>query len=74
MYFSLTCRLIVHDISKILPVIEKLAIEVQRLSSHAVFEDIDAFMLKYAASTRNESYAGIVRDMQEAQKQGVYFS
>lgn len=64
-------RLVVNDLPKLLPVIEKLAIEVQSLSSHAVFADIDAFMLKYAASTRNERYSGIVRDMQEAHKQGV---
>jgi hypothetical protein len=63
--------MVVNDLPKLLPVIEQLATQVQNLSSHAVFADIDAFMLKYAASTRNERYSQIVRDMQEAQKQGM---
>lgn len=67
-------RMIVHDMNKLLPVIEKLAIEVQRLSSHAVFSDIDEFMNKYAVSTRNPRYSGIVRQMREELTQGNHFN
>lgn len=67
-------RMIVHDMNKLLPVIEKLAIEVQRLSSNAVFSEIDEFMNKYAVSTRNPRYSGIVRQMREELTQGNYLS
>jgi dipeptidyl-peptidase-3 len=64
-------RMIVHDMNKLLPVIEKLAIEVQKLSSNAIFSDIDEFMNKYAVSTRDSRYSGIVRQMREELTQGI---
>ena len=68
---SSVLRLVVHDIHKILPIIEQLAIEVQKLSSNAVFTEIDEFMKKYAISTRNTRYSGIVREMKDKYTQGV---
>jgi len=64
-------RLVTSDINAILPIIEKMAIDVQKLSSHANFDDINAFMLKYAVSTRNPKFGGIVRQMNEVLTQGI---
>jgi len=63
-------RMVIHDMKKLLPIIEKLAIQVQKLSSNAIFNDIDEFMNKYAASTRNPRYSGIVRQMRDEFTQG----
>eukprot|EP01126_Amoeba_proteus_P065197 TRINITY_DN9229_c0_g2_i3.p1 TRINITY_DN9229_c0_g2~~TRINITY_DN9229_c0_g2_i3.p1 ORF type:complete len:429 (+),score=82.70 TRINITY_DN9229_c0_g2_i3:15-1301(+) len=69
---ELTClRLEVVDISKVLPVIRELAIKVQKLSSEAVFEDIDKFMNDYAVSTRDPTFSGIVRKMRAVSTKGV---
>lgn len=67
-------RLVIHNVYLVLPIIEELAIKVQELSSNAIFEDIDAFMKKYAVSTRNSKYSSIVKQMRETCSQGVLMS
>jgi len=64
-------RLRVGDVHKVFPVIEELAQKVQHMSSTADTNLVNDFMLKYAASTRDSSYASIVTRMRDVQNHGV---
>ena len=64
-------RLVIHDIYKLLPVIEELAITVQKMSSTAVFEEINQFMTTYATSTRDRRWSNIIKKMRDVYSQGI---
>lgn len=64
-------RIMINDHMAVRPVIAELATLIQKLSSNAVFTDIDAFMQQYAVSTRNPRYSTIVKDMQDTVNEGV---
>ena len=64
--------LVVGDVEGgLLPVVEELAKEVQRMSSEGDVEGVKEFMEKYSVSTRDERYAGIVTGMRDVLDEGV---
>ena len=65
-------QLVVGDVEGgLLPVVEELAKEVQRMSSEGDVEAVGEFMERYSVSTRDERYAGIVTGMRDALDEGV---
>jgi hypothetical protein len=64
-------KLVIHDVYKLLPLIELMAYEVQELSSTANFNLVDKFMKKYGLSTRNLQYSRIVKAMSDMYSEGV---
>ena len=59
------------DICDLIPHIKELAYTVQRFSSTVPVHEIDAFMRKYAMSTRNSEYGAIVKNMRDVYNNGV---
>jgi hypothetical protein len=67
-------RLLIKDPIALIPIIEKLLIQVQKMGSTAVFEEVDEFMKKYGESTRDPEYGFIVKGMREMIRNGVITS
>lgn len=64
-------RLNIGNIDKAIQLVGELAETVQRFTSIGPREEIDTFMRKYAYSTRNSDYSGIVKEMDDCYKGGI---
>jgi hypothetical protein len=64
-------RLDIHSIHRVMEVVEQMAYEVQKLSSTAVPEEVENFMQRYAANTRNIRFGKIVRNMFDVSLRGT---
>jgi hypothetical protein len=64
-------RLYVADVPSVVAAVTQMAKKVQHMASTADASEVDEFMLRYGASTRDPENSGIVRGMSNAYKTGV---